>query len=141
MSAVRKVQVIVRREDDDRVLLLRRPPDRGRHWQTVTGKAKKGERWRRAARRELAEETGIATPLDLSKLGLCFEFETRNGAAHEEVFVATVPRSAAVELSDEHDGYRWCRPEVAAKLVARESIREAIRRYIDWLEDLFGWDD
>lgn len=138
---IEKVQVIVHREPDGRVLLLRRPPARGRVWQTVTGKVHADESHRLAARRELAEETGILAPRRLFRLGFTFEFKTARGTAREEVFVATVPRGTSVLLSEEHEAYRWVRPDVAIGLVAHEGVRTALGFFKELLDDLCVWDD
>ncbi|HSN69507.1 MAG TPA: lipoyl(octanoyl) transferase LipB [Thermoanaerobaculia bacterium] len=62
--AIRLVKVVP--HDGEKVLLLRRHPDRGEFWQPVTGRIEPGETPGEAARRELAEETGCdATPREI----------------------------------------------------------------------------
>ncbi len=142
-SAVRTSRVAARAESvlvvifshDARVLLLRRlsPPD---FWQSVTGRVQSGESAAQAARREVAEETGLdaARPVGC---GLRFRFPILPGWRHryapelhtnlEHVFALRLPRALPVALNpDEHDAFRWLDAFSAAALACSETNRRAI---------------
>ena len=130
------VAVAVRRAD--RLLVLRRAPDRGGFWQIVTGRIEAGESPRDAAARELLEETGLGPEqgVELRPLGYEHAFglalpATPDGArprlAREVCFFATVPEGAEARLSSEHDDLAWLPPDEAAARVKYAGHRRALR--------------
>jgi dATP pyrophosphohydrolase len=105
----------------------------GGTWQIVRGTANPGELAWQTALRELREETGLV-PGEFYKLSLIESFYLIPGETLWQVpcFCAVVPRSAEVQLNDEHDDFRWVpRNQIDAvtmwpgeRLVLAEVMRE-----------------
>jgi len=136
MRGAREVVVVVRR--GDRYLALRRSPDRLGYWNPVAGGIERGETAAEAARRELAEETGLETEVRALSVELSYsllddppEVRARYAPGIETVsvhaFVADAPDGWEPRLDAEHDAYRWCSAEEAVALFAYETPREALR--------------
>ncbi len=119
------------------ILLL----ERARHpgfWQSVTGSQEGDESLIETARREVAEETGIAAGahdlIDWHRTNhyeIYAEWRDRYapGVTHnsEHVFSFCVPSGTAVRVApDEHLGYRWLPWQAAAAECFSASNREAI---------------
>ena len=131
-----EVVVVVRRSAE--LLVLRRTPERLGYWSLVAGGVEPGETPATAARRELAEETGLeAEPVELpavlsySLLDDPPEVRARYAPGVEDVavhpFLAEAPPGWEPILDGEHDLWRWCSEEEALALLAYETPREAVR--------------
>ncbi|HLG16228.1 MAG TPA: dihydroneopterin triphosphate diphosphatase [Blastocatellia bacterium] len=136
----RSVQVVVFAETERgrEYLLLRRVVSLGGFWQTVTGSLEEGETHRRAAIRELREETGItAAEVDLIDLGLTNTFEIAPhwrakyspGVTHNEevCFALRVGKCDVVIDTVEHDAYDWVEEGQALHMLYWESTQAALR--------------
>lgn len=116
----------------DQVLLLKRSEDAGGFWQPVTGRLEPGENPVDAARREVAEETGLAVepaPLGVTQSFLISEGRLAGTMILEDSYVAKVssevtPRAIDVE---EHDELAWFSLERALETVKWSDDRESIR--------------
>ncbi len=77
-------------------------------WTYVAGHIEAGEAGWLAARRELAEETGLV-PDSLWATSFCEQFFDAANACIQLVpaFVARVPMDAVVRLNHEHSAFRW----------------------------------
>ena len=133
-GALRVVEAILFLPGDaPRFLMLRRSRERGGWWQGVTGTAEPGESLKDAARREVAEETGVTSPARMIDLDFAFHFElsrygggrTVNAVKHS--FGVQVD-DEQVKLSDEHDSSVWVGFEDALRLLTWEDNKEALRR-------------
>lgn len=120
--------------EDARVLLLERK-DRPGFWQSVTGSLELGESPAQAARRELAEETGIeGEPEDLEetrRFKIFPEFRNRfpPDVSHnlEHAFAFDAGDTVPITLNrEEHARYRWLPWRDAAALTESWTNREAI---------------
>lgn len=101
-------------------------------WSYCAGHVEAGEAAWQAARRELAEETGLV-PDALYATSFCEQFYSPAGDRVEVVpaFVARVPADAAVTLNGEHVAYRWVTPAEAAELFpfgSQRDLLEHVRR-------------
>jgi 8-oxo-dGTP pyrophosphatase MutT (NUDIX family) len=114
------------------LLLLRRPPARGRFWVPVSGKVEATDRdFEAAVRREVAEETGLAKPLRVISLDWHVRFRADNGEVWRlHAFGVEVDRSFVPVLSAEHDGWQWARPEMSVRLLHFEDNQLAVERLV-----------
>jgi dihydroneopterin triphosphate diphosphatase len=112
-----------------------RPPG---FWQSVTGSLHWGETATAAARRELHEETGIASGV-LTNLHWTQTFEILPRFGHlyapgthrnlEHAFALRLPRRCAVRLSDgEHVAFRWLDVAAALELASSYTNRAVIEK-------------
>ena len=111
------------------VLVLRRGPH-GRcpgAWETIHGHILDGESPVDAARRELAEETGLVpeTFFNVSRVET-FYLHTRDTVALIPVFCAFVGARAEARLSEEHEAAEWLGPEEASARFAWPRERRAL---------------
>ena len=88
-------------------------------WEAVHGHIEAGETPADAARRELAEETGLAPErlYNLSRVETFYQHRL-DEVALVPVFAAFVPPGAAVRTSPEHDRFEWLRPAEARERFA-----------------------
>ncbi len=124
-------------EDRLEFLLLRRAADEEVYpgvWQPVTGRMHEGEKAWEAALREIKEETGLSPESFWVVPNVnSFYNPVKDTASLIPVFAAKVPFTAAVELSAEHDEYKWMCLEEALPLLAWPGQRKSadiIARYV-----------
>ncbi len=113
-----------------RVLLLQRGADSRcpGSWELVHGRIEQGERPEAAARREVREETGLATLRLYSITVNAFYLAGRDVQA-AIVFAAVVAEgrpAPAVRLGAEHVAHRWLGLPAAARVVTWPREREAL---------------
>lgn len=114
------------------ILILRRNPQKGGFFQTVTGGICPGESAHEAAKRETAEEIGIPeqtinpfwTPFTYSFLG------DDGYPLDEYVFGCEIQNPALINISQEHENFAWVTPEKAKELLKFDSNRRAIDEVI-----------
>lgn len=107
-------------------------------WETVHGHIEAGETPADAARRELAEETGLSAErlYNLSRVEAFYQHRL-DEVALVPVFAAFVPPRAAVRMGAEHDRFEWLRLAEARRRLAWP--REA--RALDDIVALIGQGD
>jgi dATP pyrophosphohydrolase len=138
MSYKRPISVLVVIHTPDlEVLLMERALHAG-YWQSVTGSQEEGETLLETARREVAEETGIAVPAErlidwrISRVFAIFpQWRSRYapGVTHntEHVFSLELPQRQAVRLAPgEHLDYLWLPWKEAAAKCFSWTNRDAI---------------
>ncbi|MCI4361543.1 MAG: NUDIX domain-containing protein [Thermoplasmata archaeon] len=113
-----------------RVLILRRPPARGRIWAPVSGKVDAADLdYPSALRREIAEETGFTEIVRVFPLDWAVPFTGPDGRAWRlHAFGVEVDRPRPPRLSAEHDAFDWVVPSDAIDRLHYEDNREAVRR-------------
>jgi 8-oxo-dGTP pyrophosphatase MutT (NUDIX family) len=87
-------------------------------WGSPSGGRHPGEPIDRCATRELFEETGLRLQVR----------RTDAGSSEWVVYLAEAPQDAWVELSSEHDEYRWLQLEEALIHATPEVVRAALGR-------------
>ncbi|MCI4356615.1 MAG: diphthamide biosynthesis enzyme Dph2 [Thermoplasmata archaeon] len=113
-----------------RVLLVRRPPRRGRIWVPVSGKVDATDpSFAEALRREIAEETGFTELASVEPLDWEVRFEGPDGRRWRlHSFRVELADAATPRLSREHDSFAWFTlPEARARLYYPDN-QEALDR-------------
>jgi dATP pyrophosphohydrolase len=104
------------------------------YWSLVGGLVEEGESEADGARRELAEETGLAQPIVFDEVPTSLGFHGRAGWVRLHVFAAEAPADFIPVLDEEHDDYRWCTAAEALSLMRYEEPRRALREVARGLE-------
>jgi putative (di)nucleoside polyphosphate hydrolase len=149
----REAARVVLLDPQDRVLMMRydNGPPNGSHWATPGGGLEPGESYRRAARRELAEETGArrARFLKCTTDWVAYDFPPGHGGSkaqrgwkgQKQVWYAFRFEGDDAEFDltahgpPEFDAWRWAYLEEAAELIVPFK-REAYRRVVQAFGDL-----
>ena len=129
------VLVVVCTDDGETLLLLRRQPFE--FWQSVTGSLLAGETHEQAARRELAEETGLRDEGRLEYRGVSRQFAIDPRWRHrfgpgvvenvEFEWHYRLAQAVDIALHDvEHSAYRWLPAAEAAAAVWSWTNRDAL---------------
>lgn len=111
-------------------------------WECVTGRVDQGEGFMEALQREAQEEIGTAvTPTFF--LGTTHFYRgdpTPDTELIGVVFACTIADMRTIQISAEHDAYRWVTAvEAAALLTATDPSTQWLRRIIDRAETLRPW--
>jgi 8-oxo-dGTP pyrophosphatase MutT (NUDIX family) len=123
--------VVVFRWADDglRLLLLHRRHNGADYegdwaWTSPSGARLPGELVDECARRELAEEAGLALPMR----------PTACGTVEWRVYVAEAPMDAAIALDMEHDRFEWLPPTEALPRISPDLVRRSLACAVTLLE-------
>jgi 8-oxo-dGTP pyrophosphatase MutT (NUDIX family) len=116
------------------VLILQRAPAFGGFWHVVAGSVGAGESCDDAARRELAEETGLAmstlSPVARTRFTYVLPSDADSAPSAMNVTVECalleVPDDYEPMLNGEHDAHRWCTVGEARRLVHWPNIGDAL---------------
>ena len=131
--------------DGERFLLLHRILN-WKGWEYPKGGIEEGEEKEGTVGRELFEETGLSKFEMMGKVGE-FDFFDRKRSSTTTMtnFLVRVSSNSKVALEEnqavdkdgkkiiEHDGYRWCQPEEALKLLTHDDTKAALRKAIKML--------
>lgn len=118
-----------------RILTLRRAPNTRctGAWEVVHGRIERGETPAQAARREVLEETGLATARLYAITVNPFYLPRPNVVELAVVFAAVVDAPNPVVLSTEHDQSQWRTGAAALKALAWPREHEAVRHTLHLL--------
>lgn len=121
---------------EGKILLIRRSSKLDWHpgeWEIMYGRIAQHEDAQKGLAREVKEELGIEI-IAGSPLTCWHIYRGHEEAAHNELigitFLATTEQ-IAINLSDEHDEYRWVTPVGALELITIEGIKRDINAYIN----------
>lgn len=127
--------------DRPEFLLIRRASDRifAGLWQPVTGGLDAGERPPATARREVAEETGLAggdveALFDLDQVG-SFYAEDAGAIVNSVIYACRIRPDAQPTISHEHDGLEWVDAATAIERSIWPPYRESIERILRLVAD------
>jgi len=143
METVKGVTVVVYKEHGDyfRFAVLRRILNWD-GWELVKGHIDDGEDAEEAARREVAEETGIEHT-EFEDLDTLHEWEyERDGTeyhAEYQCFLARAPSNALIDVSDdqepqEHSKGHFLNSRDAIDILSHDNQKELLRRAVEKLE-------
>ena len=120
-----------------RILILRRPPERGGIWVPVSGKVDPSDSdFASALRREIVEETGITHWRRLFPLRWEVPFEGPEGRRWRlHAFGVELEEMSSPTLSQEHDAHAWVDASEAVRRLHYEDNKEAIRKLLRFLKD------
>lgn len=117
-------------------LCIKRVPDDGGFWQTVTGTVHDDESFLGTITREIKEECGINADEIVKIEGPFYDFEWMKGdiKIREFVYAVEVKENVEVTLSpEEHDEYKWCEKEVMFETLEKEDNIKAANRILEHL--------
>ncbi|MFG1530503.1 MAG: NUDIX domain-containing protein [Thermoplasmata archaeon] len=118
-----------------RLVIFRRPPERGRIWVPISGKVDPQDGSLEAAmRRELAEETGLVDPRRVDPLEWHVPFDGPRGEPWRlHAYAIEVPEGWNPTLSPEHEAFEWTTAAEAVRRLHYPDNRAAVGRLIGWL--------
>ncbi len=119
-----------------RLLLFRRPPQRGRIWVPVSGKVEPDDpSFEAALRRELTEETGLEHPRRVIPLDWEVVFDAPEGKEtwRLHAFGVEVDAGWTPTLSAEHEAFEWVTASEAIGRLHYGDNREAVSRLVERL--------
>lgn len=133
--------VVYRETVDGNLLFLLLKPAPGKPWGFPKGKLDPGETEEDAARREIAEESGLTDiELDLN-FRLIIHYHYRRGRTiikKSVVYFVARTYTADVHISGEHVDYRWAGIDEALEMVVYENARETLQKAYEYLMKHYG---
>jgi len=126
----RSAGFVLFREDEGRRVFLLLRHDRGGHWAFPKGRIEPREDEISAARREIAEETGIQRLVMVPGFRNISRYRfRRNGRWIDKTvvyFLAKIDAAVSVRLSGEHREWRWLDLQSARRMLTYEENRRVL---------------
>lgn len=116
-------------DDDGRLLLVRRghAPFAG-SWSLPSGRAEPGESARQAARREVAEETGLDVVVE-DLLGVVYREHPPAGVRYEILDFTCTVVAGTPRAGDDADDLGWFSPDEVAELATSPGLLAALHDF------------
>ncbi|WP_063063043.1 NUDIX domain-containing protein [Nocardia violaceofusca] len=117
-------------QQDDRVLLLRRPGDdfMGGIWELPSGKVEAGENLSDALTREVAEETGL-TVTAIGRYLDSFDYTSGSGKHSRQLnFAVDCVATDRIRLT-EHDAYSWS--SLSEELPVTDAVKKTLATFVE----------
>lgn len=106
------VQVYIYAVHEERLLMLKRTPERSGYWQPVCGGIECGESAEEAALREVEEEIGLVIENKIKRLPFKYTYKANKGGFDMDMkdlcYLYEIPSIETICLSDEHEDHVWC---------------------------------
>ncbi|HEX2951281.1 MAG TPA: NUDIX domain-containing protein [Armatimonadota bacterium] len=133
--------VIYKVTEDGNLLFLLLQPGPGKPWGFPKGKIDYGETEEEAARREIAEESGL-TEIELdTDFRLVIHYTYRHGKTivrKDVVYFVARTLTSQIRISWEHVAYRWATLHEALELVVYENARNTLRKAFEHIKKAHG---
>lgn len=128
-----KVEAIpyVKKGDGYKFLIIKRVSEDGGFWQPVTGTVESSESLVDCVYREIAEEIGVQKEkaLGISDMFYAFSWKKGDRLIYEYVYGVELKREIKVNLSFEHDDYRWCGFDEAIEALEKDNNKKAYQEF------------
>lgn len=133
------VQVFVfTRNPKFKILILKRILERSGYWQPISGGIEAGEKPLETIKREVYEETGLKKLERIINLEYNFIFKTTWGGKlakmKEYCYAAEIKEENAIQLSSEHEEYKWCTENETKIFLKWKHNRIALNKLINLLK-------
>jgi|GEM_PF-1064352 len=123
--ALIKINAVI--EHSNRYLLVKRCPEDGGYWQTVTGGVEPNENLLYAVRREVQEETGL-TDLSIDENPIHYFTWQKNDNDLIEIAYLCHTTQDTVHLSIEHTEFTWADKQEAEAIVEKPNNKVVIQK-------------
>lgn len=146
MEVEKSVAIIVFRKEDDFKFLLLWKKNSGVYkeaWEFPKGNVDKNETEMQTAIREMKEETGLQEK-DVQfydfhdKVSYFYRRETQELVRKEVSFVMAKTLKSDIQISEEHDAYRWAGYLEGFDLLTSKNNKEVLRKAHDFLKKKFA---
>lgn len=128
-----KVEGIIfsKEQDSFAFLLIKRTPDNGGFWQSLTEGMHDGETVEKCLRRGIKEELGLDEIIRITQRLWSFSWHSKSGDPYIDlVYGVMIPRNAEIKLNPfEHNAHKWCSLEEAMQTLGKENNRQAFQHF------------
>jgi len=131
--------VVFRRDGKKILYLLLEYKYKKRYYEFPRGNIEEGENEKKAALREIKEETGLDVEFVEGFRKVSKWFYRREGevVSKKVIFFLAEAKSPEVKISEEHVGYKWLPFEEAIDVLEFENSKDVLRKAHDFLLNRF----
>jgi 8-oxo-dGTP pyrophosphatase MutT (NUDIX family) len=135
-----KIQTILYRMKDGAplVLVIKRSPNDGGFWQTITGTLEIDESILESRQRELQEEVGISDARYDEEEIARFAWTKNNWTVVELVYSAETKTEAVKLNSEEHTEHKWLPVDDAIELVEKSDTKDCLKKFKETFRYIFS---